>query len=99
MASLYMKEEYNAPGFYQQKIDSLEQQLKILYKKRSAIAWIRFAIFIIVCIAVYFLWSHGLLPIIFAIICGIALFLFVVSKDIDNKSTIKNLETILSINK
>ena len=94
-----MKEDIKVQEFYQQKIDSLEQQLKILYKKRSAIAWIRFAIFITTCLGIYFLWSSGLLAITIAVIWGIALFLIAVSKDTDNKNTIKNLETLLSINK
>ena len=94
-----MKEDIKAQKFYQQKIDSLQQELKILYKKRSAIAWMRFAIFIAVCLAVYFLWSSGFLVIIIAIACGIALFLIAVSKDVANNNKIKNLETVLSINK
>ena len=94
-----MEEEINAQEFYQRRINSLQQQLKILYGRRNAIAWIRFAIFILICIATYFLWSNGLLAIITAIVFGIILFLFVVSKDIDNKNMIKNLETLLSINK
>jgi hypothetical protein len=94
-----MKEDIKAQEFYQQKIDSLEQQLKILYKKRSAIAWLRFAIFITTCLGIYFLWNSGLLAITIAVVCGIALFLIAVSKDADNKNTIKNLETLLSINK
>ena len=85
--------------FYQQKINSLEQQLAALYKRKSTIAWIRFAIFIVTCLAVYFVWGNGLMLIIITVICGIALFLIAVSKDVDNKDNIKNLETLLSINK
>ncbi len=93
-----MKEDIKAQEFYLQKIDALQQQLKTLYKKRSAIAWIRFAIFIAVCLAVYFLWSNGFLAILISIICGIALFLIAISKDANNKSAIINLETLLKIN-
>jgi hypothetical protein len=93
-----MKEDIKAQEFYQQKIDSLQQQLTILYKKRSAIAWIRFAIFIAACLAVYFLWSSGFLTIMIAVVCGIALFLIAVSKDANNKNSITNLETLLRIN-
>ncbi|HYJ65280.1 MAG TPA: hypothetical protein VEV62_16175, partial [Parafilimonas sp.] len=93
-----MKEDIKAQEFYQQKIDSLQQQLKTLYKKRSAIAWIRFAIFIAVCFAVYFLWSNGFFAILIAIVCAIVLFLIAVSKDANNKNAITNLETLLRIN-
>lgn len=94
-----MKIAMKASEFYQQKISTLQNQLGVLYKKRSTIAWLRFAIFVAVCLAVYFLWSVGLMAILIAIVCGIALFLIIVSKDIDNKTTIKNLETLLAINK
>ncbi len=93
-----MQTDINAHEFYQQKITSLQQQLKILYKKRSAIAWLRFAIFIAACFAVYFLWSNGFAAILIAIICAFILFLIAVSKDTDNKSKIKNLEMLLRIN-
>jgi hypothetical protein len=94
-----MKKDFNTAEFYTSKIAALEEELKALYGKRSAIAWIRFAVFITVCIAVYFLWSTGLLMVIASIVCGIAVFLFVVSKDSDNKNAIKNLETLIVINK
>ncbi len=94
-----MKKDFNTLQFYKSKIAALETNLEILYSRRNNIAWLRFAIFITVCIAVYFLWSSGLLMIIAAIVCGIILFLFVVSKDTDNKNAIKNFETLVAINK
>lgn len=93
-----MKEDTKALEFYQQKIQTLQQQLKILYKRRNAIAWFRFIVFLLTCFAVYFLWVMGLFAILIAIVCGIACFLFLVSKDADNKSAIKNLKTLLRIN-
>jgi hypothetical protein len=93
-----MQKDITAQEFYQQKINSLQQKLKTLYKKRSAIAWIRFAIFIAVCFAVYFLWSSGFGAVLISIVCGIILFLIAVSKDTDNRAAIKNLETLLRIN-
>lgn len=94
-----MNDAINPLEFYQQKINHLEQQLSVLYKRKSAIAWIRFAIFIVTCLAVYFIWGNGLMPIIITLICGVALFLIAVSKDVNSKDNIKNLETLLSINK
>lgn len=94
-----MKSENNPKDFYKTKISALEQQLKVLYNTRSKIAWIRFAIFVVTCIAVYFLWPAGWPAITLGIITGIALFLIAVSKDANNKAAIKNAETLLSINK
>ena len=94
-----MKQENNPAEFYNTSIITIEQQLNILYKTRSRIAWLRFIIFIFTCFGVYFLWNVGLSAIIIAVIAGIALFLIAVSKDADNKAVIKNFETLLSINK
>ncbi len=93
-----MKENIGPLEFYQQKINLLEQQLKVLYKRRTVIAWARFITFILACIAVYIFWKDGLIVIIASIVVGIALFLIVVSKDTDNKNEIKNLETLLRLN-
>ncbi|HEX5153370.1 MAG TPA: hypothetical protein VFW07_18090 [Parafilimonas sp.] len=94
-----MRKDFNTAEFYERKIAALDQELKALYKKRSTIAWIRFAVFIVVCIAVYFLWSVGLLMVIASIVCGIVAFLLAVSKDANNKAAIKNIETLMAINK
>ena len=94
-----MKENIEPFVYYQQSVKTFEAQLNILYRKRNAIAWFRFVVFIVVCATVYFLWSSGAIAIIAAITCGIILFLFAVSKDAANKNIIKNLETILAINK
>jgi len=94
-----MKENIEPFVYYQQSVKTFEAQLNILYRKRNAIAWFRFVVFIVVCATVYFLWSSGAIAIITAITCGTILFLFAVSKDAANKNIIKNLETILVINK
>ena len=93
----------NKPGtantFYLQRITELEAALAALYNKRRLLGWLRFAILVATFFAVYMLWSAGASYIIATIIGGIALFLFVVSKDSDNKSEIENLETLLKINR
>ncbi len=94
-----MREEISPFQYYEGRINTSEEQLKVLYRKRNVIARGRFVVFITICIALYILWSSSLWTIITAIICGIGLFLYLVSKDSDNKTTIRNLETILAINK
>jgi VIT1/CCC1 family predicted Fe2+/Mn2+ transporter len=93
-----MKGITEPPEFYKQKIDTFQQQLEILYRKRSVIAWSRFIIFVLVCVAVYFFWKDGIGAIIASVVVAIALFLIAVSKDADNKNEIKNLETLVDIN-
>ncbi len=93
-----MKQNIEPLEFFQQKINAFKLQLKLLYRKKTVIAWTRFIIFILVCIAVYIFWNDGLSAIIASIVGGIALFLIAVSKDADNKNEIKNLETLIYIN-
>ncbi|MBS1746458.1 MAG: hypothetical protein JST21_09850 [Bacteroidetes bacterium] len=94
-----MKENLTATAFYLQQINLLQQQLKALYKKRSVIAWLRFAVFLLTCFTVYLFWSAGMMAVVFSIICGITIFLILVSRDADNKTKIENTEILLSINK
>jgi hypothetical protein len=94
-----MKDSIEPLEFYDQKIDALQQQLKILYTRRSVISWARFIIFVLTCFAVYFFWRDGMIAIAASIVCGVALFLIAISKDADNKSDIKNFETLLQVNK
>lgn len=84
--------------FYTARINEIKQALQKLYKQRTLLGFVRFAIIAATVLIVYFTWYPGIYFIIFFILAGIAMFLFVVSKDTDNKEEIENLETLLSIN-
>ena len=92
-----MKVNMEAFDFYKKRIDELKQELTLLYKRKKVIAWLRFIIFIAVCISMYFLWQTNVWIIVAAVIAGISFFLIAVSKDINNNNTISNLETLSAI--
>lgn len=94
-----MKHAEPSTEFYKNKITELDQKLLLLYKRRILLGWLRFGIIVLTTIVVYNLWDYGTPIIILSIIAGIAGFLFVVSRDTDNKAAIENLETLLAINK
>lgn len=85
--------------FYSGRIKQIEQKLLQLYKQRSLLGWLRFGVLVFTVLIVYNIWGAGSTIIISVIILGIALFLFLVSKDTDNKENINNLETLVAINK
>ena len=95
-----MNQTENPITFYQDRITELQQTLLQLYKRRSALGWLRFGVIIAAAIVIYFTY-HGWFGtwIVSEIIIGIILFLFAVSKDTDNKETIENFETLVAINK
>lgn len=93
----------NRPGnpetFFPHRIKELEQDLQQLYRKRSLFGWLRFAVVLLAAFIVFQLWGDPTI-LIFSILAGsIALFLFIVSKDSDNKDAITNSETLLLLNR
>lgn len=88
------------PGiFYQARILELEQELKLLYKRRAVFGWLRLAAALLTAFIVYNVWGGSTILIISIVAVGIALFLLIVSKDTDNKDAIENFETLVAINK
>lgn len=94
-----MNQFENPTEFYNKRIIGLQESLTQLYKKRSLLGWLRFAVLAVTALVLYNIWGTGTPMIIAVIIAGLALFLFIVSKDTDNKAIIDNLETLVAINK
>ena len=85
--------------FYKNRINELKQALQKLYSKRSVLGWLRLSVIAVMIISVYYSWHAQSIIIESIIAAGIALFLFLISKDADNKGALENFETLLSINK
>lgn len=96
---ILMNQQEQQEIFYQARILELEQELKLLYKKRSVFGWLRFAVALLTAFVVYNAWGGSTILIISIVATGIALFLLIVSNDTDNKEAIENFETLVSINK
>lgn len=94
-----MNKVENQVNFYTNRISVLQESLQQLYKKRSMLGWLRFAVLVATGLIAYNIWGAHIVVTLAVIITGTALFLFIVSKDSDNKEIINNLETLLDINK
>lgn len=94
-----MNQFENPTEFYNKHISELQVSLQQLYKKRNLLGWLRFAALVVTAFVVYNIWGAAPVIIVAVIIAGAALFLFIVSKDTDNKENIGNLETLVAINK
>ncbi len=88
----------NPLEIYQQQIFKLSDELTTLQKRKSLFGWLRLITLIAAFIAVWKLWSLGLfiaLPVFFSLI---GLFLFLLSKDLNNNSAIENIKRLQKIN-
>ncbi len=87
------------PNYYRQQVETISQTLRTVNQKRQRIAWQRLLIVLITFAAVYQTWP--IVPawaIALQIVAGIALFLYVVSKDTDAKNEALNLQRLLEVN-
>lgn len=94
-----MPEIVEVTSYYQQKIETYNQSLAVLKKKRSNIAWIRLGVVLITILTVFLVRQDSSWLIAASIIAGIALFLTAVSADLKNKDQIDNTERLIAINK
>ncbi|MBL0202418.1 MAG: hypothetical protein IPP81_20355 [Chitinophagaceae bacterium] len=87
------------PGeYYNGRVIALQDDLKLLTKKRTMLAWLRFAVVAGIIACCYFLLPLGLL---YCIIPGILLlFLFtrLIFADLNNKSLIEHTKKLLTVN-
>ncbi len=87
------------PGeYYKQRVESLQIDLKLLFKKKTRLAWLRFAAISGIALGWYLLISFGLLYVIISGILLLALFTRLVFADIKNKLSIAHYTHLISIN-
>jgi len=83
---------------YQQQVDTYSAQLKKLKTKRNRLGWLRLIIVTAIILFIYYLFFNAAAVVWIAVICSIAVFLYVISIDTDNNEKISELERLLSIN-
>ncbi len=87
------------PGeYYNTRIAALQDELKLLIKKRTMLAWLRFAVVIGIPACCYFLLPFGLLFCIIPAILLLVLFTRLVFGDLNNKSSIEHTKYLLELN-
>jgi len=83
---------------YEQHMVSLDDQLKSLLRKKNRLAWLRFFSLVTAGISLWQLWSLNWILALVVTILLIALFLFFVTRDINNREEIENTKRLVEIN-
>jgi DNA mismatch repair ATPase MutS len=84
--------------FYQQRIQTLEEQYKQLQGKKSLLAWLRFAAVVAIGAALYFLLPVGTGYAVITALLLAAVFVRLIFIDLKNKTAIKNNRHLRQIN-
>jgi hypothetical protein len=83
---------------YQDTITTINNQLSILQKRKSMLAWLRFASMLLVIAAIWFALSKSQ-PLLFIVaVIFIVVFFYFLSNDLKNSATIENQKRLLEIN-
>jgi MutS domain V/MutS domain III len=84
--------------YYKQILTSLHIDLKLLHKKRSTLAWLRFGAITGIAACCYFLIHLGLLYVLIPVLLLLVLFTRLVFADLKNKAAIEHNRFLISIN-
>lgn len=84
--------------YYQERIGKLQQQLQQLLKKKSLLAWLRFAAVAGIVLCIYFFLPFGWSYVIGSIFLLLLLFARLIFIDLENKSAIKHTTHLKKIN-
>src|SRR6478609_5570810 len=93
-----MNSPESALQIYHKNINSLTAELTVLASRRRQAAWLRFFIVVATILTVRLTWDLSTWTIILSGLCGLAIFLYVVSHDANLKSKTLKLEILLLIN-
>ena len=88
----------NPLSYYQSRTNELVQQLVIHAKRKSWLGWTRFLVFLTAIAAAWLSWNSGFVVVITIMAVMAGLFLFILAKDLDNNSTIENIQRLKKIN-
>ena len=83
---------------YKEHLASLDDQLKNLFRKKNRLAWLRFSSVLAAVVAPWQLWPLNWILALIILIFLIALFLFFVTRDINNRESIENTTRLAEIN-
>jgi DNA mismatch repair ATPase MutS len=94
-----MKDYDSVISIYQQRIEEFRKALQQVNKKRTRIAWLRFAVVLITIAAVIYGWKDQHAgSLLLEALMGVSVFLFIVSKDMNAKAAAENLQRLIVIN-
>jgi len=85
-------------NIYQEQIAKYTNELKRLGKRNVIFGWVRFLSLALAFVSLWWIWASGLFILLPVTGLFIALFLFVLTKHLNNNDAIKNLERLIQIN-
>ncbi len=85
--------------FYLERVSFLEKELKQFKQKKSLFAGLRLGSLLAIIFGVYILWSINIWLLLGVLVLLIAVFIFLIHKDLDNRDNISCTEDLISINK
>ncbi len=94
-----MTKEETTEAFYRNRTGELKKLLQIVQQRRKRIAWLRLFVALLTFLVLYKTWnlvSIGIL--LFEAVAGLAVFLYIVSKDANSKEEAENLQWLIHIN-
>lgn len=85
--------------FYIQRVSFLEKELKNFKQKKSVFGVLRLGSLLTIILGVYILWSINIWVLLSVLVILIALFIFLIHKDVDNRENIIRTQDLININK
>lgn len=85
--------------FYNQRVSFLEKELKNFKQKKSVFGVLRLGSLLTIILGVYILWSINIWVLLSVLVILIALFIFLIHKDVDNRENIIRTQDLININK
>ncbi|MGX1025023.1 MutS-related protein [Psychroflexus sp. MBR-150] len=88
----------NRIQFYSSQIEQYHQSIKVLKRKLLYISLVRIAVFVIIAIGIYFLWSSINIVVLLVLVFA-GLFIFLIKKQLKLKNELKKIRLLVTINK
>lgn len=88
----------NPETVYQQRKATLTAERTALLKKKNRLSWLRLFSVLLTGFIAWQGWSTGVILVLPVLLCGLGVFLFILSKDLNNNSALENNSRLLAIN-
>lgn len=85
-------------AFYRERLSVLGSQLHTLKQRKSAFAWLRLGSIAAIFVALYFLWSLGVIYVVIAVVMLLFIFTRLLLADLKNQSEIEHTLHLIRIN-
>jgi hypothetical protein len=85
-------------NIYREQIEKYNNELKKLGRRNVLFGWLRFLSLVLAILSLWWIWTNGLFILLPFTGLFIAIFLFILTKHLNNNDAIRNLERLIRIN-